>query len=89
MSKIRMAQYSTKHGHATSWIVSMLKNPNVELAGVYEPDPVRRQEVMEHDSVFRQVHHWYDSAEEMLNDHSIVAISSARRSLRTASVFHR
>lgn len=76
MSKIRMAQYSTKHGHAVSWIMSMLNNPQVELVGVYEPDPVRRQEVIEHDPVFRQVQHWYASAEEMLNDPSIVAITS-------------
>lgn len=76
MSKIRMAQYSTKHGHATSWIVSMLNNPDVELAGVYEPDPVRRQEVLENDSVFRQAPHWYNSADEMLNDRSIVAVTS-------------
>jgi predicted dehydrogenase len=76
MSKIRMAQYSTKHGHAGSWIVSMVNNPNVELAGVYEPDPVRRQEVIANDSIFRQVPHWYESAEEMLNDPSIIAITS-------------
>jgi predicted dehydrogenase len=76
MSKIRMAQYGTKHGHAGSWIVSMLHNPEVELAGVFEPDPVRRQEVMEQDSVFRQVHHWYDSAEELLSDRSIVGVTS-------------
>jgi predicted dehydrogenase len=76
MSKIRMAQYGTKHGHAGSWIASMLNNPQVELAGVFEPDPVRRQEVMEKDSIFRQVHHWYNSAEEMLGDPSIVAVTS-------------
>jgi predicted dehydrogenase len=76
MSKIRMAQYGTKHGHAGSWIESMIRNPEVELVGVYEPDPVRRQEVMEKDSIFRQVQHWFDSAEEMLGDPSIVAVTS-------------
>jgi len=75
MAKIRMAQYSTKHGHAVSWIVSMRKNPNVELVGVFEPDPVRRQQVAEHDANYAGVH-WFDSAEEMLNDPSIVAITS-------------
>lgn len=76
MSKIRMAQYGTKHGHAVSWIASMLSNPQVELAGVYEPDPVRRQELMENDTVFRQVRHWYHSAEEMLGDPTIKAVTS-------------
>lgn len=76
MSKIRMAQYGTKHGHAVSWIVSMLNNPQVELAGIYEPDPVSRQQVMENDPVFRQVHHWYHSAEEMLGDSTIKAVTS-------------
>src|SRR4051812_37613419 len=75
MTKIRMAQYSTKHGHAVSWIVSMSNNPNVELAGVYEPDLARRQEVIDHDPAFRNVH-WFETAEEMLNDPTIVAITS-------------
>ncbi len=75
MTKIRMAQYSTKHGHAVSWIVAMSNNPNVELAGVFEPDPARRQEVIDHDPAFRHVH-WFETAEEMLNDPTIVAITS-------------
>ncbi len=75
MSKIRMAQYGTKHGHAVSWIVSMLNNPTVELAGVYEPDPVRRQQVAEGDPAYAGVH-WFESAEEMLGDPSIEAVTS-------------
>lgn len=75
MSKIRMAQYGTKHGHAVSWIASMLNNPEVELAGVYEPDPVRRQEVAEGDPLYAGLH-WFESAEEMLGDPSIVAVTS-------------
>jgi predicted dehydrogenase len=73
--KVRMAQYGTKHGHAISWIISMTNHPQVELAGVYEPDPVRQRQVMEHDAAYRYVH-WYQSADEMLNDPSIVAITS-------------
>jgi len=75
MSKIRMAQYSTKHGHAVSWIVSMKNNPNVELVGVYEPDLERRAQVAEGDPHFANLH-WFNSAEEMLNDPTIVAITS-------------
>jgi len=75
MTKIRMAQYSTKHGHAVSWILAMANNPQVELAGVFEPDPVRRREVAEYDPSYQHVH-WYESADEMLNDPTIVAITS-------------
>ena len=75
MSKIRMAQYSTKHGHAGSWIVSMKNNPNVELAGIYEPDRERRRVVAEQEPHFAGVH-WFDSAEEMLGDPTITAITS-------------
>lgn len=75
MTKVRMAQYGTKHGHAISWIISMTHNPEVELAGVYEPDPERRQLVAETDPAYRGVH-WYNSAEEMLGDPTIVAITS-------------
>lgn len=76
MSKIRMAQYSTKHGHAVAKLDSMLRNPQVEVVGVYEPDEARRQEVMTKDPVYRQVKHWFRSTEEMLGDPSIVAIAS-------------
>ncbi|GIV83562.1 MAG: hypothetical protein KatS3mg052_0569 [Candidatus Roseilinea sp.] len=43
MSKIRMAQYGTKHGHAEGKLLAMQTNPQVELAGVYEPDPAQRK----------------------------------------------
>ena len=41
---IRMAQYGTKHGHASGKLKSMLDNPDVEVAGLYEPDTERRRE---------------------------------------------
>ena len=75
MTKIRMAQYGTKHGHAGSWIVSMSNNPQVELAGVFEPDPARRREITENDPIYRNVH-WYETAEELLGDPTIVAVTS-------------
>lgn len=71
---IRMAQYGTKHGHAGGKLLSMLKHPEVEVVGVYEPDPVRRAQVAEQEP-FRGVR-WFSSAEEMLGDPSIVAVAS-------------
>ena len=35
---IRMAQYGTKHGHASGKLKSMLDHPQVEVVGLYEPD---------------------------------------------------
>jgi predicted dehydrogenase len=75
MTKVRLAQYGTKHGHAVSWIAAMQNNPAVELAGVYEPDPVRRHQVAAEDPHFATVH-WFERAEEMLADPTIVGITS-------------
>jgi predicted dehydrogenase len=75
MTKIRMAQYGTKHGHAGSKMLAMVNNPQVEVAGVFEPDPERQRRVAADDPIYRGLH-WYQSAEEMLNDPTIVAIAS-------------
>ena len=45
--KVRMAQYGTKHGHATGVLEVMLASPEVDVVGVYEPDPARRR-TLEH-----------------------------------------
>lgn len=39
---IRMGQIGTRHGHAAGKARAMAANPDVELVGVYEPDPERR-----------------------------------------------
>jgi hypothetical protein len=46
MAKLRMAQYGTKHGHANGKLLSMLKHPEVEVVGVYEPDAARRTQAV-------------------------------------------
>ena len=43
MTAIRVAQYGTKHAHASGKLRAFLDNPNVELAGVLEPDEERRR----------------------------------------------
>jgi predicted dehydrogenase len=75
MAAIRMAQYGTKHGHAAGKLLSMQTNPNVEVVGVFEPDAARRAELAAGDGPFGQVH-WFDSADEMLDDSSIAAVAS-------------
>ena len=36
--KIKMVQYGTKHGHAQGVLEVILNHPNVNFAGVFEPD---------------------------------------------------
>ncbi len=74
MTSIRMAQYGTKHGHAAGKLLSMLNNPDVEVAGVYEPDPARRAAVA-NEAPYTHVR-WFDDKAHMLGDPSIVAIAS-------------
>ncbi|MXY99869.1 Gfo/Idh/MocA family oxidoreductase, partial [Candidatus Poribacteria bacterium] len=75
MAKIRMAQYGTKHGHARGKLQAMLVNPDVEVAGVFEPDTQHREKLQADGGTFDGVH-WFANAEEMLSDASIVAIAS-------------
>lgn len=75
MAKIRMAQYGTKHGHARGKLQAMLGNPDVEVAGVYEPDEERRAKLQE-DGSWSQDVHWFKDVGEMLEDDTIVAIAS-------------
>ena len=78
---IKMAQYGTKHGHAGGKMRSMLENPAVEVVGVYESDAEQRKSV-EGSGAYAGVH-WFDSAEEMLGDDSIVAIASEGRNVES------
>ena len=75
MSKVRMAQYGTSHGHAGGKMRAMLDNPSVEVAGVYEPNPERRRACEESEGGYRGVR-FYSEAEEMLGDGSIAAVAS-------------
>ena len=75
MTKLRMAQYGTRHGHAEGKYLAMLKNPNVEVVGVYEPDPERRRELHQSDSAFRDAI-LFTHPEELVDDGSIVAVAS-------------
>ena len=75
MAKIRMAQYGTKHGHARGKMHAMLANPDVEVAGVFEPDKERRAQLQADGNWGNDVH-WFTDAAELLDDESIVAVAS-------------
>ena len=61
-----MAQYGTKHGHAGAVLRVMLENPDVEFAGVYEPDSERRAEITGTEPW--SLVSWFDDKAEMLGD---------------------
>jgi predicted dehydrogenase len=60
----------------------MLANPDVEVAGVYEPDLERRKELEDTGSPYKNIH-WFDDAAEMLDDPTIVAIASEGRNIES------
>ncbi len=75
MTSIRVAQYGTKHAHAAGKLRAIQQNPNVELAGVFEPDPGQRRTMASVDGPYQNVY-WFESESEMLDDASIAAIAS-------------
>jgi predicted dehydrogenase len=75
MSKIRIAQYGTKHGHASGKFLALKRNDSVEVAGLFEPDRNRRAELENAEGPYAGTH-WYDSADEMLSDPTIAAVAS-------------
>lgn len=81
MEKTRWAQIGTKHGHAAGKILALQRNSNVEVAGVFEPDEERRDEVSK-DGPFADVL-WFDGIEEILDDESIVAVASEGANLES------
>ena len=76
MSTIRMAQYGTKHGHAGGVLSVMLANPDVEVAGVYEPDLQRRRELQSTGVPPWSKIEWIENETDLLGDNSIIAVSS-------------
>ena len=74
--KVRMAQYGTKHSHAGGVLEVMLASPDVEVVGVYEPDPERRRTLQAADKPPWNDVSWFDSPAEFLDDPSVLAVAS-------------
>jgi len=77
VAPIRMAQYGTGHGHADGKLAALRGSPDVELVGVFEPDPARRAALSGPGRPSHGVR-WLDSA-EVLEDPTIVAVASEGR----------
>jgi predicted dehydrogenase len=78
VTRIRMAQYGTRHGHAEGKLAALLSCKDVEFAGVFEPDEVRREALDRPGSAFHDVR-WFTHADEILDDPTIVAVASEGR----------
>lgn len=70
----RFAQWGTKHGHAAGKLSALLTNPDVEVAGIYEPDNARRQAVANQEP-WSEVK-FFDDPAEILKEASITAVAS-------------
>src|SRR5690242_1749290 len=70
---IRMAQFGTKHGHAAGKMEAMRGNPDVEVAGLFEPDPAARTRAAGQ-AAYQGVR-FFESVDEMLGDPSVVAVA--------------
>jgi predicted dehydrogenase len=73
---ISMAMYGTKHAHASGVLSVMLANPDVDVVGIYEPDQKRRDELETSKTGPWSNVRWLDSASDVLEDSSIVAVAS-------------
>jgi predicted dehydrogenase len=78
MQRICIAQYGTKHGHAAGKLAALRANPRVELTGVFEPDPARREALEQAGDVWAGVR-WYEHEAELLDDPRIIAVASEGR----------
>jgi predicted dehydrogenase len=78
VARVHIAQYGTKHGHAAGKLTALQRNPRVDVAGVFEPDPQRRHELARAGEPYQGVH-WFGDAREMLEDPGIVAVAAEGR----------
>jgi len=78
MTRLRMAQYGTKHGHAAGKLLALRQNPHIEFVGVFEPDPQRRA-ALEHEGGAYHGVRWFDDVHELLDDPAIVAVAAEGR----------
>ena len=81
MSTIRAAQVGTKHGHAAGKFQSLLENPHVEVAGIFEPDKEQQARSAERQPYAGQ--HWFSSFQEILEDPAITLVTSEGANLES------
>lgn len=81
---MRIGQIGTKHGHARGKWRALVTNPNVEAAGIWEPDAeARAARQAEYDGA-----RWCNSADELLGDASVVAVAIEGRNDESLAQAH-
>ena len=75
---VRMAQFGTGHGHAAGKLLALQTCPDVELAGIFEPDPARRGARSRVGPPWADAH-WLDDPDAVLGDPTIIAVASEGR----------
>ena len=73
MARIRMGQYGVQHGHAAGKAAAMCSHPDVDFAGVYEPDLAAREQARAQ-RAYEGVS-WFRGEDELLGDPSIQAVA--------------
>src|SRR5687768_4484814 len=73
MTRIVMAQYGVRHGHAAGKLAALRNNPAVQLAGVYEPDAAARAQASA-SRAYRDVR-WLESEDELLSFSGLHAVA--------------
>ena len=75
IEKINVAQIGTRHGHATSVLITLLNNPLVSLKGLYEPNlEIRKSLRSKKDYPWDHIN-FFDSEDELYRE-DIVAVAS-------------
>ena len=75
---VRMAQFGTGHGHAADKLLALQTCPDVELAGIFEPDPARRGALRASGPPWADAL-WLDDPDAVLGDPTIIAVASEGR----------
>ena len=75
--KLRFAQFGISHDHAPSKARTLKASEDVDFVGIYEPSAEARETLGANDA-FDGVH-WLSSAEEVLEDETIVGVAAQGR----------
>ena len=87
-SRILVAQYGTKHGHAEGVLNVMLGNQDVEVKGVFEPDKERVEFLRSKNAYPWNQIQFFEEKEEILSDPKVLAIASEGLNKESLSYTH-
>ncbi len=83
---IRMGQIGTKHGHARGKWQALVTSPDVEVAGIWEPDAEARASERAHATYAGA--RWLDCADDLLGDESVVLVAVEGRNNESLAMAH-